>query len=81
VRERRLLAGTLHLHEATLAGHDDVAVDLGVAVLDVGQIEQGPSAEDTHADGGDGVGEWILAEFLGVNQSLNRESAREGKRR
>jgi hypothetical protein len=60
VAEGRLLAGALDLDEAALAGHDDVEVDLGVLVLDVGEVEQLAAAEDADADGGHRVGEGIL---------------------
>ena len=37
--ERRLLAAALHLDELARAGHHQVQVHLGVAVLDVLQVE------------------------------------------
>jgi hypothetical protein len=50
--------------ELAAAGHDDVGVDLGVLVLDVVQVEQRLPLEEADADGGDGVGERVLAIFL-----------------
>src|SRR6478672_2870316 len=45
-RERNLLRGGLHLDEASVAGHDDVDVDLGVRVLRVVEVEQRDVLDD-----------------------------------
>src|SRR5262249_58837353 len=55
--ERRLLAAGLHLDEVAAAGHHQVQVDVGVAVLDVLQVEQLLVVEQADADGGDAVAE------------------------
>ena len=54
-RERHPLGRALHLDEPGLAAgdgaqHDDVHVDLGRAVLDVGQVEHRRAADDADAD-------------------------------
>ena len=45
-RERELLGGALHLDEAALAGHDDVHVHVGAAVLLVGEVEHRHGVDD-----------------------------------
>ena len=48
----RALGGALHLDEAAERGHHHVHVDLGPAVLDVGQVEHGHAVDDADGDGG-----------------------------
>src|SRR5262249_9138126 len=55
--ERRLLAAGLYLDEVAAAGHHQVQVHVGVAVLDVLQVEQLLVVEQADADGGDAVAE------------------------
>src|SRR5262245_27519267 len=43
--ERRLLAAGLDLDDRPGAGHDEVQVHVGVAVLDVTQVQQSDAAE------------------------------------
>src|SRR5919201_3118713 len=45
-RERRALRGRLHLHEPSVAGDDDVHVDLRVRILLVVEVEQRLTADD-----------------------------------
>ena len=49
-RERVLLGRRLHLDEAAVAGHHEVAVDLGLRVLDVGQVDAGLAVDDPGRD-------------------------------
>ncbi len=53
--KRRALGGRLHLDQLAAPGHDDVHVDLGAAVLGVGQVEQGLCVDDADRDGRDRV--------------------------
>src|SRR5260221_1236918 len=50
--ERAVLARALHLHEPSLAAHDDVHVDVGRDVLHVLEIEQRLAADDAHTHTG-----------------------------
>src|SRR3954452_8943823 len=56
-REGVALGSRLHLHEAPVAGHDDVHVGVGARVLGVVEVEQRRALHDTDRDGGDRVAE------------------------
>ena len=51
------LPRALDLHEAAVAGADDVHVGLGLDVFLVGEVEQGRATDDADADRGDRAGE------------------------
>ena len=51
------LPRALDLHEAAVAGADDVHVGLGLDVFLVGEVEQGHATDDADADRGDRAGE------------------------
>ena len=74
VREGGFLAAALHLDELAAAGHDDVEIDTGVPVLDVGEVEQFTAVENAGADGGDRVGERVLGDFFRVEELLDRKT-------
>jgi hypothetical protein len=72
-----LFAGTLDFDEFTLAGHDDVEVDLGVLVFDVGQVEEFAAVEESDADGGDTVDERVFGDASGIKEGLNGKTGGE----
>ncbi len=51
--ERRVLGGALDLDQLAGRVADDVHVDVGLAILDVGQVEHDLAADDADRDRGD----------------------------
>src|SRR4051812_12281941 len=61
-RERRALGGGLDLHEAAVAGHHHVHVDLGGGVLGVVEVEHRRALDHAHRHGRDRLVERYRAE-------------------
>ena len=59
-RERALLGGGLDLDEPAVAGHHEVAVDLGLGVLDVRQVDAGLAVDDPGRDRGHRLAQRVL---------------------
>jgi hypothetical protein len=77
VTEIMLFPSGLDFDEPSGSGHDDIHIDLGIAVFRVIQIEDGLVFEQSDADGGDRGAEWIRGHFSGKLQAL--DGAAEGK--
>ncbi len=74
VGKSRFLAAALNFDEFSLAGHDDVEIYLGVLVLNVRKIEELAAFVEANAHGGDGVGERVFWNTLGVEECLDGEA-------
>src|SRR5712692_5337494 len=63
-RERLALGRALHLDQLTLAGHDDVEVDLGAGVLLVAEVEQQLAVDVPGADRPDTTRDRVRAQAV-----------------
>src|ERR1700677_3835870 len=70
--EGHTLGRALHLHETPRTRHDDVHIDLGPGVLDVGQVEHRHTVDDADRYRGHRIGERVRADGPGLYQAGTR---------
>src|SRR3954471_3992430 len=71
-RERDALGGSLHFHEAAVAGHHHVHVALGAHVFGVLEVEHRCAVDHSHRDRGDGPQNGMLLERAVRNETAAR---------
>src|SRR5690606_1793078 len=69
-RDGRALGGALHLDDAARLGGDHVEVDLRLAVLDVGEVEQALVLDEADADGRDRLADDAGADLAALAQPV-----------
>lgn len=75
--EGGFFAAALDFDEFALPGHDDVEIDFGVLVFDVGEVEEFAAIVETDTHGGDGVGKRVFGDTLGIEERLDGEAGGE----
>src|SRR5262245_42325559 len=68
--DRAMLGGTLDLDDTTGAGLDDVAIEIGDAVLAVVEVEQRHAADIAGADRRDSLGERSFGQLTALDQAV-----------
>lgn len=66
--ECAIFSGPLDLDESTIARHDDIKINAGLAVFDIIEVEYRTSVDDPHTDSGD----TLRDDFLGINAQRNQ---------
>jgi hypothetical protein len=75
--EGRALGAGLHLDQRAGAGHDEVAVRPGLAVLGIVEVENGLARIDPAGDGGDMVGDRVRGNIACLQELVHRQPQRD----